>query len=255
MDCPTIRRQIETFQHRLDSEQPPEPMNGVNPTDSMNGTKTTKSTESANSTLDIKSILEENLGLICQLAHDRTEGLTDLAVHIRNVLLGDGASERMKLWGSTVSTFAVREFILKAAQRKLYGIKPGPKMNKNEETNPVLTAGANQWKECRLFVWECFDNAAIDSAFDVDAARKEMKIQSAAITKYAAFCKKFEVISTKQSVSDSEREEQLQKIEDGIVSWKSKQEAAERVRLQREEEQKKKKFSFPSFQGETCHVT
>merc|ERR1712130_645207 len=53
--------------------------------------------------------------------------------------------------------------------------------------------------------------------------------------------KKFHVLSTKKGTKSIEKNEQLQKIDDGIVSWSSKQKEIEKQRLMKEEAAKKKR--------------
>eukprot|EP00484_Ammonia_sp_Unknown_P006891 CAMPEP_0197074550 /NCGR_PEP_ID=MMETSP1384-20130603/211158_1 /TAXON_ID=29189 /ORGANISM="Ammonia sp." /LENGTH=1272 /DNA_ID=CAMNT_0042513391 /DNA_START=43 /DNA_END=3862 /DNA_ORIENTATION=- len=183
---------------------------------------------------------------------------TDLSSAIRNVLLSNLPTECSPL----LSAAAVRELILNSSERKIFGIKPSSKaISKEEEKVVALTdvdhdenqnsnnndnhnhnnqhASSLNWNECRIYIWEPMNAQDIAAEYQMDLS--PLKCLHSLLNKYGAFCKKYETLSAKRTMAMAEKEKNLQKIDDEIVSWLSKQQKAEQQRLRKEEEQRKKK--------------
>eukprot|EP01083_Nonionella_stella_P133841 407002_1 len=179
--------------------------------------------------------LNEHIALICKLSYGRSDGLSALVFHIRDIVLQNKTDNALR---DTLKE-KIREIILKSMARKLYGIKPSKSVNKMEEKTG---SKVNAWNQCRVYEWEPLDMAHIPNECRLD--QREMKKYSAEMNKYGAFCKKYEWISNNKkgmNLSQDAKDSELQKIDDGIVSWKGKQELMEQQRLMKEAANKKKK--------------
>merc|ERR1712154_707071 len=120
------------------------------------------------------------------------------------------------------------------------GIKPMSKtINKNEETFANATTAVRQWDTMRIYAWECLNASNVPKQHQFDC--KECKHLHVIMLKYGGFVKKFHILSTKKGTKSHEKNDQLQKIEDGLLSWSSKQKEIEKQRLIKEEAARKKK--------------
>merc|ERR1712154_434631 len=109
-------------------------------------------------------------------------------------------------------------------------------INKNEE---MFADTVRQWDTMRIYAWECLNAANVPKEHRFDF--KECKHVNAIMLKYGAFVKKFHILSTKKGTKSQEKNEQLQKIEDGLLSWSSKQKEIEKQRQIKEEAARKKR--------------
>jgi len=177
--------------------------------------------------------LDAHIACISKLCYLRSDGLSALVDAIKAILIDNDESLR-----AIVNALNVREVILKSSERKMFGIKPMTKnINKNEEM--FIDDSVREWDAQRIYAWECLNISNVPKQHQFDF--KECKHLNGTMAKYGTFCKKFHVLLTKKITKSQEKNDILQKIDDSLLSWSSKQKEIEKQRLVKEEIARKKR--------------
>ena len=122
---------------------------------------------------------------------------------------------------SILSHLDVRQIVLKSSKRKLYGIRPiSETINKAEESIKHENYHNIHWKKCRLYIWKCLNINDIPKQYQI---HNHIQILNTLITKLGTFCREYDALLNKQGITTYDKDQHLQKINEGIVSWTSKQ--------------------------------